>query len=127
MSKHKNNEPEAAQAAVVLDAPAPAATRVGVDALVLDAARAEARRLKAQQLLMPTPEEDAVITAAALSDPDNLPQAEGAMADFTPASLTPAVLAAGRQRTPPRFPPQCGWTVMYWTRSRPPAKAGKPA
>ncbi len=89
MSKHKNNEPEAAQAAVVLDAPAPAATRVGVDALVLDAARAEARRLKAQQLLMPTPEEDAVITAAALSDPDNLPQAEGAMADFTPASLTP--------------------------------------
>lgn len=86
MSKRKSNELGTAQATAVIDAPG---ARVDVDASGRDLARAEARRLKAQQLLMPTPEEDAVITAAALSDPDNLPQAAGAMADFTPANLSP--------------------------------------
>ena len=69
----------------------------------LDASRAEARRLKAQQAIMPTPEEDAAITAGALNDPDNPPLAEHAMTSFTPARL-----AAGQQKTPPRFPPRCG-------------------
>ena len=55
----------------------------------LDASRAEARRLKAQQAIMPTLEEDATITAAALNDPDNPPLAKHALASFTPASLVP--------------------------------------
>jgi uncharacterized protein (DUF4415 family) len=50
-----------------------------------DTARAEARRQKAQQAIMPTPEEDAEITAAALSDPDSQPIGEGEMANFKPA------------------------------------------
>lgn len=62
---------------------------VAQTAVGLDAARAEARRRKAQQVIMPTPEEDAAITAGALNDPDNPPLATDAMAGFTPASLTP--------------------------------------
>lgn len=50
-----------------------------------EVARAAARRIKAQRAIMPTPQEDAAITAAALSDPDNPPLAEGEMAHFTPA------------------------------------------
>lgn len=50
-----------------------------------DAARAEARRQKARQAIMPTPEEDAEITAAALSDPDSQPLGDGEMANFKPA------------------------------------------
>lgn len=65
-------------------------------ALVLNAARAEARRLMAEKAVVPTPEEDAAITAAALTDPDNPPLAEGDMASFTPASLTPVRRPRGR-------------------------------
>lgn len=66
MSKQTNNQLEIEQAAKADDA-----------------ARTEARRLRARQAIMPTPEEDAVITAAALSDPDNPPLAEGEMAQYT--------------------------------------------
>ena len=104
MSKRKSNELDAEQAAIVLDTPAPPAARAGVDALVLDSARTEARRRKAQQLLTPTPEEDAAITAAALSDPDNPPQAENTMADFTPASLIPRRRRGRPAKDTPKVP-----------------------
>ena len=52
-----------------------------------DGARAAARRLRARQAIIPTPQEDAAITAAALSDPDNSPLLEGEMTHFTPAKL----------------------------------------
>lgn len=50
-----------------------------------DANRAQARRLKVMDIIIPTAEEDEVITAAALLDPDNPPLAEGEMAQFLPA------------------------------------------
>lgn len=50
-----------------------------------DAARTQARRLKALQIIIPTPEEDAAITAAALMDRDNPPLAAGEMVQFKPA------------------------------------------
>lgn len=50
-----------------------------------DAVRARARRLKALQIIIPTPEEDSAITAAALLDRDNPPLSDGEMAQFKPA------------------------------------------
>lgn len=49
-----------------------------------DADQARARRLKIMDIIMPTAEEDAAITTAALLDPDNPPLAEGEMAHFLP-------------------------------------------
>lgn len=49
--------------------------------------RADARRLKMLNAVRPTPEEDAAITAAALTDPDNPPLAEGMSAQLKPARL----------------------------------------
>jgi uncharacterized protein (DUF4415 family) len=65
-------------------------------AVILDDARAKARRRMAQQAIMPTQDEDAVIMAAALSDPDTPPLAEGEMATFTPANLTETRRPRGR-------------------------------
>lgn len=50
-----------------------------------EARRAEARRQKMLTAIRPTAEEDAAITAAALTDSDNPPLAEGEGAQFTPA------------------------------------------
>lgn len=55
------------------------------DAPVTDEERTQLRRRAATRLRMPTPEEDAAITAAALTDPDNPPLAEGGLAGFQPA------------------------------------------
>lgn len=50
-----------------------------------EARRAEARKAKARQLVMPTEAEDAAITAAALDDPDNRPLTDEQLALFQPA------------------------------------------
>lgn len=50
-----------------------------------EARRAEARKAKARQLVMPTEAEDAAITAAALDDPDNRPLTDEQLAQFQPA------------------------------------------
>lgn len=79
MSKQTYKSKGAAQAAKPTLA---AALEADADA---DAVRAEARRRKALLAIMPTPEEDARITAGALADSDNPPLAEGEMANFKPA------------------------------------------
>lgn len=50
-----------------------------------EARRAAARRQRMLNAIRPTAEEDAAITAAALTDPDNPPLAEGDIAQFKPA------------------------------------------
>lgn len=50
-----------------------------------DDARREARKQKMREAVRPTPEEDAVITAAALSDPDNQPMTDAELAQLKPA------------------------------------------
>lgn len=50
-----------------------------------DSRLAEARRQKMQSAVWPTNDEDAAIIAAALTDPDCPPLAEGAIAQFKPA------------------------------------------
>lgn len=50
-----------------------------------DTRRAIARRAKALTLIMPTEEEDAAITKAALSDPDNPPMTDTELAKLQPA------------------------------------------
>ena len=50
-----------------------------------EARRARARRLQAQQLIIPSEEEDAAITAAALSDPDAQPLSDRQLARLRPA------------------------------------------
>ena len=74
MSKRVYKEREATQ--VILEA---------TDAEVDDHARRLARKLKASTVIMPTEEEDAVITQAALSDPDNPPLTDEQLAQFKPA------------------------------------------
>lgn len=76
MLKRPNKEQEAAAAAAV-------------DGIINrdtdEARRSEARRNKARQLITPTADEDAAITAAALSDPDNQPLTDKQLAQFKPA------------------------------------------
>ncbi|NVM80065.1 uncharacterized protein (DUF4415 family) [Duganella sp. SG902] len=50
-----------------------------------DARRAEARRQKMHTAIRPTADEDAAITAAALTDPDNPPLTDAELAQFKPA------------------------------------------
>lgn len=50
-----------------------------------DTQRAIARKAKALMLVMPTGEEDAAITKAALSDPDNPPMTDAELAKLQPA------------------------------------------
>jgi len=50
-----------------------------------DARRAEARRQKMRTAIRPTAEEDAIITAAALTDPDNPPLTDEQLDQFKPA------------------------------------------
>lgn len=75
MSNQTNKELEAAHVAAAL----------GMEQGLEDARRAYARKLKARQAIMPTEEEDAAITAAALADPDAQPLTDEQLAQFKPA------------------------------------------
>ena len=73
------------------------------------------------EIHMPTAEEDAVLTAAALSDQDNPP--------LTDAELA-IVRNAGADAHPPpsrTYPSVCAWIRRFWPRSREAAPAGKRA
>jgi uncharacterized protein (DUF4415 family) len=75
MLKRPNNEMEAAAAAAM----------EGIQQDLDETRRAAARKAKARQLIMPTDAEDAVITAAALDDPDNQPHTDEQLDQFKPA------------------------------------------
>lgn len=62
--------------------------------------RAAARRLAMQNAIRPTPEEDAAITAAALTDPDNPPLIGGEGTEFKPARRPRGRPAADTTKAP---------------------------
>lgn len=65
--------------------------------VLTEAGRAARRREVAARLVVPSAEDDAEITAAALKDHDNPPLAEGGIASFLPAtSLASGDIAARR-------------------------------
>jgi uncharacterized protein (DUF4415 family) len=75
MLKRPNNEMEAAAAAAM----------GGIQRDLDETHRAAARKAKARALIMPTDAEDAIITAAALDDPDNQPLTDEQLDQFKPA------------------------------------------
>lgn len=86
MLKQLDKEQEAAVAATVEAIEQRAAEVVeAIEEQLAEARRADARKAKARQLIMPTEAEDATITAAALSDPDNQPLTDEQLAQFKPA------------------------------------------